>query len=88
MSVRHFSSKRAAPRQQAKDLRILLADVLDASNSDSISVGFARYGKDESNERIVTYDEALIVTKGVLTVRSTERARWRCHRSHSHAIKR
>jgi ethanolamine utilization protein EutQ len=52
--------------------RIFLADVLDPTNSDSMSVGFARYAPGESNEWIVTYDEALIVTKGAFTVTSAD----------------
>lgn len=33
-----------------------------------MSVGFARYDKGATNEWMVTYDEALILTKGVFTV--------------------
>lgn len=43
--------------------------MLDASNSDTMSVGFCRYDEGAANEWIVTYDEALIVTRGVFTVR-------------------
>jgi ethanolamine utilization protein EutQ len=44
--------------------------VLDASNSDSMSVGFYRNRKKGArNEWVVTYDEALVVTRGALTVR-------------------
>jgi ethanolamine utilization protein EutQ len=52
--------------------RIFLADVPDPTNSDSMSVGFARYAPGQSNEWIVTYDEALIVTKGAFTVTSAD----------------
>jgi ethanolamine utilization protein EutQ len=48
--------------------KIFLGDVLGPSNSDSMTVGFARYAPGDSNEWVVTYDEALIVTKGALTV--------------------
>jgi len=54
------------------DRRIYLSDVVDPSNSHSMSVGFARYAPGESNEWVVTYDEALIVTKGAYTVTSAE----------------
>jgi ethanolamine utilization protein EutQ len=41
-----------------------------------MSVGFYRNArKGEKNEWIVTYDEALIVTKGALTVRSVDGAK-------------
>ena len=75
MSVRHFTSKDAKFYQYA-DREIFVGDVLDSSNSDTMSVGFYRnMRKGEKNEWVVTYDEALIVTKGTLTVRSAEGAK-------------
>ncbi len=72
MGVRHFTSDDAKYYQYA-DRQIFVGDVLDASNSDTMSVGYYRNKrKGESNEWIVTYDEALIVTKGALTVRSAD----------------
>lgn len=72
MSVRHFTSKDAKFHQYA-DREIFVGDVLDSSNSDSMSVGYYRNKtKGERNEWVVTYDEALIVTKGALTVRSKD----------------
>lgn len=74
MSVRHFTAKDAKFYQYA-DRQIFVGDVLDASNSESMSVGYYRNKtKGEKNEWVVTYDEALIVTKGALTVRSREGA--------------
>lgn len=60
---------------QSEDRQIFLADVLDENTSDTMSVGFARYGKGAANEWTVTYDEALIITKGVFTVRSADGAK-------------
>jgi ethanolamine utilization protein EutQ len=75
MSVRHFTSK-DAKFYQYKDRQIFVGDVLDSSNSDTMSVGFYRnLRKGEKNEWIVSYDEALIVTKGALTIRSVEGAK-------------
>jgi len=72
MSVRHFTRKDAKFFQYL-DREIFVGDVLDSSNSDSMSVGYYRNRKKgEKNEWIVTYDEALIVTKGALTIRSAE----------------
>jgi ethanolamine utilization protein EutQ len=74
MSVRHFSSKDAKFYQYG-DREIFVGDVLDSSNSETMSVGFYRnMRKGDKNEWVVTYDEALIVTKGALTVRSAEGA--------------
>jgi ethanolamine utilization protein EutQ len=75
MSVRHFTSDDAKFYQYA-DRDIFVGDVLDSSNSDTMSVGFYRnMRKGEKNEWVVTYDEALIVTKGALTVRSADGAK-------------
>lgn len=74
MSVRHFTSKDAKYYRYA-DRPIFVGDVLDTSNSEHMSVGFYRnQKKGERNEWVVTYDEALIVTKGALTVRSSDGA--------------
>lgn len=74
MSVRHFTSKDAKFYQYA-DCEIFVGDVLDSSNSDTMSVGFYRNKKKgERNEWIVSYDEALVVTKGALLVRSRDGA--------------
>jgi ethanolamine utilization protein EutQ (cupin superfamily) len=57
---------------QSEDRHLFLSDVVDESNGDSMSVGFARYGPGESNEWVVTYDEALVVT-GVVAVMDISR---------------
>jgi ethanolamine utilization protein EutQ len=75
MSVRRFTSN-DAKFYQYLDREIFVGDVLDSSNSDTMSVGFYRNKKKgEKNEWIVTYDEALIVTKGALTIRFDESAK-------------
>lgn len=68
-NVRHFSIEDPEKWYQHTDRRIFLADVLDASNGETMTVGFARYDKGATNEWIVTYDEALVVTRGAFTVR-------------------
>jgi ethanolamine utilization protein EutQ len=72
MGVRHFTSDDAKFHQYA-DREIFVGDVLDSSNT--MSAGYYRNRrKGERNEWVVTYDEALIVTKGALTVRSADGA--------------
>ncbi len=74
MSVRRFFAQ-DAEWYQYRDREIYVGDVLDSSNSESMSVGFYRNrNKGERNDWIVTYDEALIVTKGALTIRSDDGA--------------
>ncbi|PZF85731.1 cupin [Jiangella anatolica] len=55
-------------RRFDQDLR--LADAIDARHDAAMTVGFARYGAGESNPWTVSYDEALIVTKGRYSVES------------------
>lgn len=75
MTVRHFTSN-DAKFYQYSDRQIFVGDVLDSSNSDTMSVGFYRNKKKgEKNEWVVTYDEALIITRGALTVRSADGAK-------------
>ena len=68
MSIRHFTFDDPTTWYQHTDRQIFLADVLDSSNSDAMSVWFARYGAGESNEWTVTYDELIVVIKGRFTV--------------------
>lgn len=53
---------------QAGDRPIYLADVLEESGPSPMSVGFARYAAGASNDWTVTYDEVLVVTRGVFSV--------------------
>jgi ethanolamine utilization protein EutQ len=75
MSVRHFTPN-DAQWYQYLDRKIFVGDVLDSSNSETMSVGFYRNKtKGDRNDWIVTYDEALIVTRGSLTIRFEEGAK-------------
>ncbi|WP_116952798.1 cupin [Jiangella endophytica] len=55
-------------RRFDQDLR--LADAIDQRHDAAMTVGFARYGAGESNPWTVSYDEALIVTRGRFSVES------------------
>ena len=67
-----FTADDAQTWHQSEDREIYLSDVVDPTNSDTISVGFARYAPGEANEWVVTYDEALIVTRGAYSVTSED----------------
>lgn len=72
MSVTLLTSKDAKFYQFA-DAQIYVGDVLDSNSSESMSVGYYRnLRKGARNDWVVTYDEALSVTKGALTVRSPD----------------
>jgi ethanolamine utilization protein EutQ len=70
--IRLFTPQAAEAWHQSEDRQVFLSDVVDARNGDTMSVGFARYGPGESNEWVVTYDEALIVTRGAYSVASAD----------------
>jgi ethanolamine utilization protein EutQ len=55
---------------RAKGVQMAIGDVVDATNGDSMSVGFARYAKGARNDWSLTYDEALVITKGTFSVES------------------
>lgn len=60
---------------QARGVSMAIGDVIDATNNDSMSVGFARYARGAANEWTAVYDEALVITKGLFTVDSATGAR-------------
>jgi ethanolamine utilization protein EutQ len=70
--IRLFTPENVDTWYRSGERRIFLSDVLDPTNSETMSVGFARYAPGESNEWVVTHDEALIVTKGAYTVTSAD----------------
>jgi ethanolamine utilization protein EutQ len=67
-----FTPRDVSAWLQSERRQIFLGDVLDASNSQTMGVGFARYAPGESNRWVVTYDEVLIVTRGAFTVTSVD----------------
>jgi ethanolamine utilization protein EutQ len=72
MSVTRFTSDDPTTWYQPDGRPVFIADVLDESNGETMSVGFARFDKGAANPWTVTYDEALVVTRGRLTVRSAD----------------
>jgi ethanolamine utilization protein EutQ len=70
--IRRFTGDDVDTWYRPGQIKMLLGDVLDSSNSESMSVGFAHYAPGASNEWVVTYDEALVVTRGAFTVTSAD----------------
>jgi ethanolamine utilization protein EutQ len=70
--IRHFTVEDVDTWYRPGAIKMLLGDVLDSSNSESMGVGFAHYAPGASNEWVVTYDEALIITRGAFTVTSAD----------------
>jgi ethanolamine utilization protein EutQ (cupin superfamily) len=70
MSVQHLTIDDTTTWFQAGDRDVFIGDVLDLATSAALRVRFSRYGRGAAHEWMVTADEALIVTKGTLSVRS------------------
>ncbi|RNL85735.1 cupin [Halostreptopolyspora alba] len=68
-NVRVFTSADPSVWYQPGDRKLFLGDVLDASSTAAMSVGFARYAAGASNDWTMSYDEALIITTGRFSVR-------------------
>ena len=71
-AIKLFASDDVTAWIKARGREIYLGDVLDATNSDAMGVGFARYAPGESNHWVVTYDEVLVVTRGGFSVTSAD----------------
>jgi ethanolamine utilization protein EutQ len=72
VGITHFTDDDVQTWYQAEGRQIFVGDVLDSSNSETVTAGFARYAPGQSNEWVVAYDEALIVTRGAFSVASED----------------
>ena len=54
--------------------QLRLADAVDEASGAAMTVGFARYAAGESNDWTMSYDEALVVTRGSFAVDSGGRS--------------
>jgi ethanolamine utilization protein EutQ len=70
--IRHLTAGNVATWYQQDDVEMVVGDALDPSSSAPMVIGFARYRKGASNEVTLPYDEALIITRGVFTVRRAD----------------
>jgi ethanolamine utilization protein EutQ len=68
--VRKVSSDDQLEWYRRGDQELRLADAIDGRHGAAMTVGFARYAAGESNDWTMSYDEALVVTKGRFAVDS------------------
>jgi ethanolamine utilization protein EutQ len=68
--IRHLTAEQVATWYQQGDVEMVVGDAQDPASVAPLVIGFARYRKGATN-RIATlpYDEALVITRGVFTVR-------------------
>jgi ethanolamine utilization protein EutQ len=68
--IRHLTAEHVATWYQQGNLEMVVGDALDPSSSAPLVIGYARYRKGATNQlTTLPYDEALIITRGVFTVR-------------------
>jgi ethanolamine utilization protein EutQ len=72
--VRKVTAEDGLEWYRRHDQDLLLADGLTERDGAAMTVGFARYGAGESNPWTVTYDEALVITRGQFIVESHGRS--------------
>jgi ethanolamine utilization protein EutQ len=70
--IQHLTADKVATWYQQDDLEMVVGDALDPASGAPMVIGYARYRKGTANEVVLPYDEALIVTRGVLTVRRAD----------------
>jgi ethanolamine utilization protein EutQ len=68
--IRHLTADDVATWYQQDEAEMVVGDALDPARSAPLVIGFARYRKGATNQlATLPYDEALIITRGVFTVR-------------------
>lgn len=71
MTVRKFSVEDAAfERSPGQDRDVFAGDVVNARDGAPITIGFGRYGPDQSLEEEIAVDDVMIVLTGRLSVTS------------------
>jgi ethanolamine utilization protein EutQ len=71
--IRHLTADHVAAWYQQQEVEMVVGDAVDPGSSAPLVIGFARYRKGAANRLTsLPYDEALVVTRGVLTVRRAD----------------
>jgi ethanolamine utilization protein EutQ len=70
--VQHLTAENVATWYQQDDVEMVVGDALHPAGGAPMVIGFARYCKGAANQITLPYDEALIITRGVLTVRRAD----------------
>lgn len=66
--VQHLTADNVATWYQQHEVEHVVGDALDPAGGAPLVIGFARYRKGATNQITLPYDEALIITRGVMTV--------------------
>lgn len=71
-TIQHLTTGSVVTWYQQQGVEMVVGDALDVAGGAPMVVGFARYRKGATNEVMLPYDEALIITRGVFTVRRAD----------------
>ena len=75
MDVRKFTIANASfERSPGQDGDVFAGNVIDQRNGGPITIGYGRYGPDQSIEEMLAVDDVMIVLEGQLTVSSAGRS--------------
>jgi ethanolamine utilization protein EutQ len=69
--IRHLTAENVGTWYQQDDVEMVVGDAQDPAGAPMV-IGFARYRKGAANQITLPYDEALIITRGVFTVRRAD----------------
>jgi ethanolamine utilization protein EutQ len=71
--IQHLTAGKVATWYQHDDVEMAVGDAVDPGSSAPLVIGYARYRKGATNQlTTLPYDEALIITRGVFTVRRAD----------------
>jgi ethanolamine utilization protein EutQ len=71
--IRHLTAENVATWYRQDDVEMVVGDAQDPASGAPLVIGFARYRKGAVNQiATLPYDEALIITRGVFTVRRAD----------------
>jgi ethanolamine utilization protein EutQ len=73
LGIRHLTADNVATWYQQDTVEMVVGDALNPAGGAPLVIGFARYRRGATNQiTTLPYDEALIVTRGVFTVRRAD----------------
>lgn len=70
--IQHITTSTVGTWYRQEGAEMIVGDALDDSTPAPMIIGFAHYRKGATNEVELPYDEALIITRGVFTVRRAD----------------
>jgi ethanolamine utilization protein EutQ len=70
--IRHLTADNVATWYQQGNVEMVVGDAQDPAGGAPLVIGYARYRRGAANQITLPYDEALIITRGTMTVRRAD----------------